>query len=192
MFGVYGQLTNDEHGLVLHVLALAVKHSLAEILDLGLGLLLVALFPLEYERGGKVVWKLEGERDSVVTWSDLGRRLPNSLFEVEKLFLVPALLLLTNNFRASTVNLHFRPVAPEAVLAAAFDFQLDASGAHDGLSDTHVDGSRDSSTWLVERLVHSDLHVALITVGFRVSEQLHYLSTFRFLLIVNFIINKRG
>ena len=41
---------------MLHVLALAVKHGLGEVLDLGLGVLSVALFSLEDERGGELVW----------------------------------------------------------------------------------------------------------------------------------------
>ena len=165
-----GLLTNDEHGLVLHVLALAVKHSLGEILDLGLGVLPVALACLEYERGGEFVWKLEAERDSVVTWSDLGRRLPNVVLVVQKLFGMLHLLLVMHNFMVLAVSFNRRPEAHEAILAATFDFQADASGSHDGLGDAHVDSSCYSVTWFVERLVQGDLHVALITAGFAVLE----------------------
>ena len=165
-----GLLTNDEHGLVLHVLALAVKHSLGEVLDLGLGVLPVALACLEHERGWDLVWKHEAEWESVVTWSDLGRRLPNVVLVVQELFRVLHLLLVMHNFLILTITLNGRPEAHEAILAAAFDLQADASGSHDGRSDAHEDGSRHSVTWLVERLVHGDLHVALVAACFTISE----------------------
>ena len=75
-----------------------------------------------------------------------------------------------HNLRLITVALNGRPEAHEAILATAFDLQADASGSHDGLSDAHEDGSRHSVTWFVERLVHGDLHVALVTVCFTILE----------------------
>ena len=68
-----GLLTDNKHGLVLHVFPLTVEHSFSEVLHLGLWVLPVAFACLEEERGGDVIRKDEAESDEVVTWCDLRR-----------------------------------------------------------------------------------------------------------------------
>ena len=136
-----GLLTDDEHSLVLHVFALTVKHSFGEVLDLGLWFLSVALFRFEEERGGDMIRKLEAERDSVVTWCDLRRRLPDILLVVHELFVMLTLLLLLNDRSCFPILLNLSPEANKTILATSFDLQTDALGVHDWRDDAHVDGA---------------------------------------------------
>ena len=167
-------LSDHENRLVLHVLSLAVKVGLSIVLDLCLGLLFVTALALEEEGRGDVIWQLEVERDVVVAWSDLLRRLPDQLLVAEELLGVLHFLAALNDSRRVAMIFKFGPIANETILAAAFHLERDALGVHNGCHDAHVDGARHHITRLVEGLVHGDLHEALTAHRFFVLEKEHF------------------
>ena len=123
-----------------------------------------------------MIRKLAAELDCVVTWRDLVGRLPDALLVAQELFGMLHLLLVFNELVSTVaVVLHVRPEAHKAILGASFDLKGDTLGVHDWRDDAHEDSACHRRTWLIERLVHGHLHVALATVSLFVSEQLHYL-----------------
>ena len=153
-------LADGEHLLVLHVLILvfAFEDGLAVVLNLGLGVLSVA-FVLEVEAGWDALGQIGRELNLVVTGLDLTWQFAHHFLVAQELLGLLHLLVLLDHamdfvavFVLLASWLRLVPVADELVLAATFDFELDALGASDRLGHTEVDASGDGFTWLIEWL----------------------------------------